>query len=88
MLFRSRFGANPGLRAQARAILNAGVERGELAPQTDLDFVLDTALALYGFNYLRVSDGAEAGDLTAVIDRQIKLLFDGLSPQASVNPSL
>lgn len=83
-----RFGANPGLRAQARAILTGGVQRGEIAADADLDFVLDTALALYGFNYLRVSDGASATDLTAVIDRQMKLLFEGLAPRGTVNPSL
>ena len=83
-----RFGANPVLRAQAKTILLGGVERGDIPPGMDLDFVLDTVLALYGFNYLRVSDGAGAPELTAVIDRQMKLLFDGLTPRAGVNPSL
>ncbi len=82
------FGDNPGLRAQVRAILQAGVERGELRAEADLDFVLDTVLALYGFNYLRVADRTDAEALTAVIDRQVKLLFDGLTPRAGVNPSL
>jgi AcrR family transcriptional regulator len=83
-----RFGANPGLRAQAHGILKGGVERGDIPPGADLDFLLDTALALYGFNYLRVAEGADAAALTAVIDRQLKLLFDGLAPGAGVNPSL
>jgi AcrR family transcriptional regulator len=82
------FGANPGLRVQAQALMRAGIERGEMTADADLDLVLDTALALYGFNYLRVSDGAGAAELTALIDRQIKLLFEGLTPRGTVNPSL
>lgn len=83
-----RFGANPGLRVQAKTILLGGVDRGEVPPDADLDFILDTVLALYGFNYLRVAEGADAADLTAIIDRQLKLMFEGLSPRGGVNPSL
>ncbi|HEX6866218.1 MAG TPA: TetR/AcrR family transcriptional regulator [Caulobacteraceae bacterium] len=76
-----RMGANPGLRAPVRAILEKAVERSELAPGVDLDLTMQTVIALYGFNYLRVAEGAGAADLTADMDRQLKLLFEGLKPR-------
>ena len=73
-----RMGANPGLQAPVRAILNGAIERGEVAADLDVELAMQTVVGLYGFNYLRVSDGATASDLTAIMDRQLKLLFEGL----------
>lgn len=83
-----RMGANPGLQAPMREILQSAIERGEAPPDLDIDLTIETLVALYGFNYLRVADGATAADLTATIDRQLKLLFEGLRPRPGVNPAL
>ncbi len=76
-----RLGANPGLRAPVRGILERAVERGELAPGADVDQIMQTVIALYGFNYLQVADGATAAELTTAMDQQLKLLFQGLKPR-------
>jgi hypothetical protein len=39
-------------------------------------------MAAYGWNYRKAAaDGAEANELTAYMDRQVGLIFDGLSPR-------
>jgi AcrR family transcriptional regulator len=83
-----RMGANPGLQAPVRAILQGAIERGEAPPDLDTDLAIEMLVALYGFNYLRVAEGANAAELTAVMDKQLKLLFEGLQPRAGVNPAL
>jgi AcrR family transcriptional regulator len=76
-----RIGANPGLRAPMRDILAAAVERDELPAGLDIELTIDTLVSLYGFNYLRVAEGADAQALTAFMDRELKLLFEGLTPR-------
>ena len=73
-----RMGANPGLQAPIREILQGATERGEAPAGLDVELAIETLVALYGFNYLRVAEGATATDLTALMDRQLGLLFEGL----------
>ena len=73
-----RVGANPALRAPIREILQGAVERGEVGSKLDIELATDTVIALYGFNYLRVAEGAGVKDLTAAMDRQLKQLFEKL----------
>jgi len=84
----ARMGRNPGLRAPLRDIITAAVDRGELAPGVDVELALETVIGLYGFNYMQVNDGADARALTALMDRQLALLFNGLAARPGVNPSL
>ena len=73
--------------AERTAALTTELER--VAPATlDIELAIETLVALYGFNYLRVAEGAGSADLTAVMDRQLRLLFEGLQPRAGVNPAL
>ena len=81
-------GSNLALRKPIQDILRGGVERGEIDPGADMDLATETVAALYGFNYLRVADGADVAAMTAAADRQLKQLFDGLVPRPGVNPSL
>ena len=83
-----RMGANPGLQAPMRELLLGAIERGEAPATLDIELAIETLVALYGFNYLRVAEGAGSADLTAVMDRQLRLLFEGLQPRAGVNPAL
>ena len=73
-----RVGANPGLHTPMREILQGAIERGEAPEGLDIDLAIEVLIALYGFNYLRVAEGATAADLTALMDRQLGLLFEGL----------
>ena len=46
----------------------------------DLDLFIDVMLAAYGFNYrLAAQEGYGASELSAIMDRQIALMFDGIS---------
>ncbi|HEX6860958.1 MAG TPA: TetR/AcrR family transcriptional regulator [Caulobacteraceae bacterium] len=83
-----RMGTNPGLRAPMLDIIRSGVDGGEIAPDVDIELLLDTVISLYGFNYMRANDGADAKALTTLMDRQLKLVFAGLAPRGGVNPAL
>lgn len=74
-----RMGASPALRAPLRELLAGAAERGEIAADADVELVIDTLVSLYGFNYLHVAEGADARALAAILDRELKLLFEGLS---------
>jgi AcrR family transcriptional regulator len=74
-------GANPRLRGMVRACLEGGVARGDVRPDADLDLAADMLIGAYAWNYRRaVHDRQDAVTLTAVLDRQIGLVFDGLAP--------
>jgi AcrR family transcriptional regulator len=74
-----RFGRNERLRGMLRDVLDDGVRTGAVRPTADLDLFVDTLLAAYGFNYrLAVQENADAQALTALMDRQIGLLVDGV----------
>ncbi|HEX6865868.1 MAG TPA: hypothetical protein VF122_01410, partial [Caulobacteraceae bacterium] len=66
------------LQAPIRELLRGAIERGEAPADLDIDLAIETLVALYGFNYLRVAEGATATELTALMDRQLGLLFEGL----------
>lgn len=76
-----RMGSSPGLRAPMRDIIAAAIARGEVGADVDVELAVDTLISLYGFNYLRVAEGADVRALTEVMDRELKLLFEGLTPR-------
>jgi len=74
------FGRQPRLNGILREILRAGVADGEVRADCDLDLFIDVLLAAYAFNYRHAAqDGLGAGELSAIMDRQIALMFDGIS---------
>jgi AcrR family transcriptional regulator len=74
-------GSNPRLRGMIRDCLTEGVSRGDVRPGIDLDLVVDLLIGTYAWNYrLAAADGADAGRLTALFDRQVGLIFQGLTP--------
>ena len=76
------FGSNPAVRELMRAWLSEGVARGDVRADADVEAVIDLLIGLYGWNYrLAASESADAPQLTAMMDRQIGLLFDGLAPR-------
>lgn len=77
------FGRNARFKAMLLDMIADGVSRGELRPDCDHDLVLDTLMAAYAWNYrLAAQKGADAGHMTALMERQVALIFDGLRPQA------
>jgi AcrR family transcriptional regulator len=75
------FGTNRRLRAMLRDCLAEGVSRGDVRADADLELAVDMLLAAYAWNY-RVAGGhdGDVGALTAQMDRQIGLIFQGLAP--------
>ena len=75
------FGSNPRLRGMVRECLQGGVTRGDVRADADLDLVADLIIGAYGWNYrLAASAEVDAADLIRLFDRQVGLIFDGLSP--------
>jgi AcrR family transcriptional regulator len=73
-------GSNPRLRGMIRDCLAEGVARGDVRPGIDLDLVVDLLVGTYAWNYrLAAADGADAGRLTALFDRQVGVIFQGLT---------
>ena len=75
------FGSNPRLRGMVRECLRDGVARGDVRANADLDLAADLIIGAYGWNYrLAATAEVEAADLIGLFDRQVGLIFDGLSP--------
>ncbi len=74
-------GSNPRLRGLVRDCLAEGVARGDVRPDVDLELAVDLLVGAYAWNYRRAaSEAAQADQLTALFDRQVGLIFDGLAP--------
>ena len=73
-------GRNLRLQAMLADTLRGGMARGEVRPDADVDTFIDTLLAAYMWNYrLAPQEGADAQRLIAAMDKQIGLLFEGVS---------
>lgn len=75
------YGRNSRFKTMLIDMIADGVQRGEVRADADLDLVLDTLMAAYAWNYrLAAQKRADAATLTAVMERQVALIFDGLRP--------
>lgn len=73
-------GRNSRLKTMLAETLRGGITRGEVRPDADADGFVDMLLAAYVWNYrLAPQDGAGAPEMIEAMDRQIGLLFDGIS---------
>lgn len=73
------YGRNSRFKAMLVDLLADGVGRGEVRADADLDLVLDTLMAAYAWNYrLAAQRAADATAMTAIMERQVRLIFDGL----------
>ncbi len=76
------FGANQVFRTLMSEWLADGVARGDLRADVDIPAIVDVLLGLYAWNYrLAASEGADADRLTALMDQQVGMVFDGLRPR-------
>jgi hypothetical protein len=74
-------GSNPRLRGMLLSCLGEGQARGDVRRDADLELVADLLIAAYAWNYRLAAHGkAQAAQLTAIFDRQVGLIFDGLIP--------
>ena len=77
------FGRNALLRGMLVDGLRKGVERGDVRSDVDPHMVVDLLMAAYAWNYrLAADEGADSERLTALMDRQIGVIFDGVSTRA------
>jgi AcrR family transcriptional regulator len=77
------YSRNSRFRTMILDMLVEGQGRGEVRGDTDLELVLDTLMAAYAWNYrLAATDNCDHATMSEIMERQIKLLFDGLKPAA------
>jgi AcrR family transcriptional regulator len=73
-------GSNPRLRGMVLHCLAEGRERGDVRRDADLDLAADLLIGVYAWNYRRAAlERAQSSELTALFDRQVGLIFDGLA---------
>ncbi|MBI5940939.1 MAG: TetR/AcrR family transcriptional regulator [Caulobacterales bacterium] len=73
------YGRNSRFKGMLIDLLADGVERGEVRADADLELVLDTLMASYAWNYrLAAQQAADATAMTTIMERQVRLIFDGL----------
>ncbi len=77
-------GANPRLRGMVLECLAEGRAQGDVCANADIELAADLLIGAYAWNYRLAALGkAQAAQLTAVFDRQVGLIFDGLAPRES-----
>jgi AcrR family transcriptional regulator len=74
-------GKNQRLRGMVRDCLAEGIGRGDVRPDADLELAVDMLVGCYAWNYrLAAADDADAARLIGLFDRQVGVIFEGLSP--------
>ena len=74
------YGRNSRFKGMLLEMLADGVEHGEVRGDADLEVVLDTLMAAYAWNYrLAAQNGADAMVMTTTMERQVQLIFAGLT---------
>ena len=75
-------GKNQRLQGVIRECLERGVSQGDIRPEVDHPEVIDLLMAAYTWTYrLAAWNDADAAAMTAVMDRQIALIVEGLRPR-------
>lgn len=81
------YGRNPRLKQIIFDCLAEGAARGDVDLGVDLQEAVDLLMAAYAWTYrLAAWEGADANAMSAVMDRQIGLISDGLRPRGAVSP--
>jgi AcrR family transcriptional regulator len=74
-------GSNPRLRGMVLGCLTEGRRRGDVRADADIELAADLMIGAYAWNYrLAALDRSSSAQLTALFDRQVGLIFDGLAP--------
>ena len=73
------FGRNTRLRGFLQEILAQAVARGEVRADADTETFIEILISAYGFNYRKaVQNGYDATALIDIMDKQIKLMVEGV----------
>lgn len=76
------YGRNERLSQMLGEVLREGVARGDVRPDLDVDLTVDVLKACYASNYrMAAASGADAGAMSAAMDRQVALVADGWRPR-------
>lgn len=76
------YGRTPRLQEIILECLANGVEQGDVRPDADPQEIVDLLMAAYAWTYrLVVTKGLDAAELTKVMDHQIGLICDGVTPR-------
>lgn len=76
------FGRTPKLQEIIGDCLAKGVAEGDVSPDADPQQIIDLLMAAYAWTYrLAAASIADAATMTAVMDRQISLIADGIRPR-------
>jgi AcrR family transcriptional regulator len=76
------YGRNDRFKSMILDMLREGQGKGEVRDDADLDVILDTLMGAYAWNYRLAAAGrADHADMTAIMERQIHLIFHGLLPR-------
>lgn len=80
------YGRNARLKQIIFDCLADGVGRGDVDATADLDLVVDVLMAAYAWTYrLAAWEDADAGAMSAVMDRQIGLIAQGFMPRGTAS---
>ena len=73
------YGATSRTISAAHRTLLDGIKNGEIAPDTDVDLVIDVLRGIYAWNYrLAAREPVDARRLIELANRQADLLFNGI----------
>jgi TetR/AcrR family transcriptional regulator, cholesterol catabolism regulator len=76
------YGRTPRLKQMIRDCVADGVQRGDVAPEVDLDAVVEALLGVYAWTFRLVAwENADTERLSAVFDAQVGLIADGFRPR-------
>ncbi|NGM51323.1 TetR/AcrR family transcriptional regulator [Caulobacter sp. 602-2] len=76
------YGRNERLSDMLEQVLQEGVARGDVRPDLDFPLTVEVLKACYASNYrLAAARGANAAEMSAVMDRQVGLIASGWAPR-------
>lgn len=76
------YGRNERFKVMIIEMLREGQTKGEVRDDADLDLILDTLMGAYAWNYRLAAAGrADHVVMTGIMERQIRLIFHGLTPR-------
>lgn len=76
------YGRNERFKVMIIEMLREGQTKGEVRGDADLDLILDTLMGAYAWNYRLAAAGrADHVVMTEIMERQIRLIFQGLLPR-------
>lgn len=77
------FGHNRRLLGHMRQVVIDGIARGDVAPETDVDLVVDTVAGVYAWNFRMVAQGAGEEEIMGLFAQQVEMIAKGFAAKAN-----